>query len=798
MLINNWKMTYEGHRGLECTAPCTMYSVLLDHKLIDDPFYELNETRLSALSDKGCVFESQITADEEMLAKEHIELVFLGLDTLCRIYLNGKLLGSTKNMHRRYIFDVKPLLTLGANCLRLEFGSPTQYFAKMNARHFVRTNGDTIPGAAHLRKALYMSGWDWGPTLPDMGIFRPVSLEAYDGDVIENIFILQDHAEGAVTLDVQVETRHGLPCETSFTADGKTIALDGDKRGSLVINEPKLWWARGYGEQHLYEVSARIVKDGVLLDEKVQRLGLRTVTVSTAPDPDGEGSEFAFVLNGEKIFIMGANYIPQDNLLSRVNPQRTEELIKAAADGSFNCLRIWGGGCYPEDEFYDLCDEYGILVWQDSMVACCNVWLSEEMTEEFTQEMIYNLRRLRHHASLAMWCGNNEMEEAVVYWEGYSNALVREDYLRLYERIFPALVDKYAPQTFYWQASPSSGGGFDEPRCFSRGDCHYWDVWHGSKSFTEYRKHRFRFCSEYGFESYPALKTIQSFCPPEEMNCFSRVMEGHQKCRDGNMKILMYLADLYRYPVSFETLVYASQLLQADAIKYGVEHFRRCRGYTMGSIYWQFNDCWPVASWSSVDSFGRYKALHYAAAKFYAPVAMGLFLEDGRLAVNVSNETLSGFEGSLVLSLRDRDFNVLEEKRIPVAVDRLTSLDVYSAPAACGDKYTQFICARLYDGEGRLVMQQTELFAPPKHFEWKKPNISLRFEEAEGGILLHVKADTFAKGVYIDFEGCDPKLSDNFFDLCDGDEYTVTVKTDLDPAALAAAARVMSVYDIGR
>jgi len=797
MLIENWKMIYDGYEALDCKAPCSMYGVLLENGLIDDPFYGINELKYTSLSDKDCVFESEFFVGEDMLAKEHLELVFLGLDTICRIILNGYAIDNVKNMHRRYLYDIKSRLTCGKNTLRLEFSSPTEYFKMMNNKHFIQTNGDTIPGAAHLRKAFYMSGWDWGPMLPDMGIFRPVYVDAYDGDRIENIFVRQNHKNGSVELSIEVETRHNTDNDIFVTVDGKEIKLE-NGRGSVTVDSPKLWWARGYGEQHLYDITAKIVKNGEDVDEKTQKLGLRTLTVSTAPKDDG--SEFCFVLNGIKVFAMGANYIPQDNILSRVNPQRTEELIKMAVDANFNCLRVWGGGYYPEDEFYDLCDKYGLMVWQDEMIACCNVWLTEDSVKEYTEETVYNVKRLRHHPSLGLWCGNNEMEEAVMYWDGFggNNALVRSDYIELYEKILPALLERYAPETFYWQASPSSGGGFDDPRCKSRGDSHFWEVWHGSKPFTEYRKHKFRFCSEYGFESYPSMKTVRAFAKDEDMNCFSRVMENHQKCKSGNMKILMYLADNYLYPNSFEDLVYASQLLQADAIKYGVEHFRRCRGYTMGSVYWQFNDCWPVASWSSVDSLGRYKALHYEARRFYSPVLMGLFLENGGLCVNISNETMSDFEGKVVVKVSDSQFNILEGYEINVTVSELSSKDVFSVDIAPDNKYGEYIVGELYSKNGELIMRKTELFTAPKHFEWLCPEFKIEMTDMPDGVSINVSSNVFAKGVYLDFDGCDPRLSDNFFDITDRESYTVFAKTDLSAAELKDRVRIMSVYDIGR
>lgn len=795
MILSDWKMTYEEHRGLCCKAPCSMYSVLYDHKLIEDPFYGLNERSYMHLAEKDCKFFCEFHVTEDMLSKEFLELTFLGLDTICEITLNGSTLGNVKNMHRAYTYSVKELVKVGLNTLELDFSSPVQYYKKMNNKHFLYTNGDTIPGAAHLRKALYMAGWDWGPTLPDMGIFRPVILDAYDGDKIDNVFVRQYHKNGEVTLKIEVETKHQRGYDLFAEIDGKEILLKNGK-GTVKIDSPKLWWARGYGEQNLYELRVEMKRDGEVCDANTQNIGLRTLTVSTEKDPTG--SEFCFVLNGVKIFSMGANYIPQDNLLSRINPQRTEELIKTAVDANFNTLRIWGGGYYPEDEFYDICDRYGILVWQDFMVACINVWLSSDMKAEFIAEAEYNVKRLRNHPSLALLCGNNEMEEGVCYWEVGQNLLIKEDYLMLFERIFPDICEKLAPDVFYWPASPSSGGAFDDPTCETRGDVHYWKVWHGGFPFTDYRNHKFRFCSEYGFEAFPSFKTIREFCEEKDLNCFSRVMENHQKCKGGNKKILMYMADNYLYPTTFETMVYASQLLQADAIKYGVEHFRRNRGYCMGSIYWQFNDCWPVASWSSVDSNLRYKALHYAAKKFYAPVEMGLFLEGDRLTVNVSNETMGQFEGEVRLYLRTADFAMKQECIRQISLDRLTSSDVLAVNVELDDVYNTYAYADLYGKDGTFLCRNTQLLTEAKHFDWKKPHIEVEVCDVEGGVKFTVRSDTFTKGICLDFDGFDLVLSDNFFDITDENAYVVTAKTEHSAEELKKALRILSVYDIGR
>ena len=785
MIVKDWTLYYEGQEPVACQAPCTLYSVLYESGRIPDPFYGLNDQRLTALADKDCAFEAQVEADEALLSRQYVELTFQGLDTICRISLNGVTLDRVKNMHRAYTYDVKELLRPGKNTLRLEFASPTRYFAERHAKHYLYTNdGDTIPGAAHLRKALYQSGWDWGPALPDMGIYRPVTLEGYDVDRIGDVAVRQHHREdGSVEVEVSVAGKRGADTVCYASMDGKRVELTGGT-GRIVVENPRLWWVRGYGEQNLYDLEIEMTAGGRVIDRCRKEIGLRTLTVSTAKDPDGGGSEFCFVNNGVKIFSMGANYIPQDNLLSRVTPERLDEMMVQCLDGNFNTLRVWGGGYYPDDYFFQLCDRNGILVWLDFMVACANVYMTEEFERECAAEAEGVLKRLHHHASLGLFCGNNEMEEMIANQGKGESLLVRNDYVRLYEHVLPELCERYAPQTFYWPSSPSSGGGFDEPGNFARGDTHYWEVWHGGVPFTTYRKKSFRFCSEYGFESFPSMKTIRTFCEEKDMNCFSRVMEDHQKCKGGNGKILRYLADNYLYPSSFEDLVYLSQLLQADAIKYGVEHFRRQRGYCMGSIYWQFNDCWPVASWSSVDSLGRYKALHYAAKKFYAPVAMGLFLEKGRLAVNISNETMADFRGHIQLSLCRSDLTVLDQVRAEAAVEALTARDVFTYKVPESDPYETYLYVDLYDGAGNFLMRQTELLVPAKHFSWLPPHLDFQFTDAEGGVEIAVTSDVFTKGVAIDFDSFDCVLSDNFFDLTDGRPYRVTARTDRSAAQL--------------
>ena len=795
MKLTNFKMDYENYLGLECTVPCDMYSVLLNHGHIPDPYYGTNEEILFDYSKKDCVFYTDFSLSEKELNREKIDLIFYGLDTICDIFVNGTFIDHVMNMHRKYEYDIKSLAKKN-NTLRLEFKSPVNYFYEMENNHHLYMDGGSTVGACHLRKAFYMSGWDWAPKLPNMSIFRDVEVCAYDVDKIEDFEVLQYHENGTVTLDVSVNTKHSVDNLSVFCEiDGQSVKLENGK-GQIKIENPSLWYPNGYGEQYLYDISFKLYKNNDLIDTVSKKIGLRTVKLCR--ENDEYGQEFCFAVNGIKIFAMGANFVPIDSLPSRMTNKRLEKIVQDCIFANFNCIRVWGGAFYPNDYFYDLCDKYGLLIWQDFMVACANVWLRDEFVKEFTAEAIYNIKRIRHHASLGLLCGNNEMEMAVLYWpcaDG-NDPLVRKDYLEFYESILPKICAEYAKEQDYIPSSPTSGGNFDDPNGHNRGDVHFWDVWHGNCGFDEYRKHKFRFCSEYGYESLPNIKTIDAFCPENERNLVSYTMESHQKSCGGNVKIMKYLADQYLIPTTLEAIVYASQLNQANAIKYGVEHFRRCRGYTMGSVYWQLNDCWPVASWSSIDYYGRYKALHYFARKFYQGVSLGLFNENGKITVNIANETLNDFKGYIKVGVMKNDFTVIFEDTKNVTVSSLTSLDVsdYGNDLFEKKRDTFFYC-ELYDENGTILARNTELGTVPKHFKFLKPNIKVEATKKDDYVYFKFSADAFTKNLEVSFKNHDLILSDNYFDLINN-TYEIYAKTDLPVDTLLNDMVLTSVYDI--
>ena len=798
-----WRMRRVGDvQWHQAAVPGSVYADLLAAGAMADPFYRDNEDDAMRILDDDFVYETAFDAEAALLSQEKVVLRAEGLDTLSSVTLNGKLIAQTDNMHRRYEWDVKELLQEKGNVLSVRFASPNRFIAQAHARVPVRGSKEAMDGYPHLRKAHCMFGWDWGPKLPDAGIWRPILLAGYRGARIKDVYITQSHAPDHVALDVKVAVDvfgggAADVCVRVSSPSGEVVAesasVSGEAHIPLTIENPQLWWPNGYGAQPLYRVEVSVYSGAEEADNTTMRIGLRTMDVRFAKDEWGEG--FANVVNGVAIFAMGADYIPEDNILSRVTPERSRKLLETCVAANYNIIRVWGGGYYPDSWFYDICDELGLLVWQDFMFACSVYHADEAFSQTVRQEAIDNVRRLRHHASLALWCGNNETEEGWATWD-MTPCLPRHkaDYLKLFEVLLPAVCAEHDPATFYWPSSPSSGGGFDDPTNPDRGDVHYWQVWHGMKPFTEYRKFHFRYVSEFGFQSFPGMKTIEAFTEPGDRNIFSYVMEKHQKNAAANGKILYYLSEMYPYPKDLDHLAYASQLLQADAIRYGVEHWRRNRGRCMGAIYWQVNDCWPVASWASIDSFGRWKALHYYAKRFYAPVMLSACEEGTGAELVLANETMHSVHARVTWALREASGAVVKEGETDVSAaalssERAATLD-FAAELTGNNVRSRYLA---YDAfvEGSRVSGGTVLFCPPKHFAWEDPKLTVKVED--GAVV--VTAAAFAKSVEIDCDA-DVVLEDNYFDMQPGSRRLAVVCGSVEQAALAQGLRARSVYDI--
>jgi len=815
-LDGSWKLTSLSggpeklkQKKIEADVPGSVLDAWIKTGSIPDPYYGENEKTTTALFDGDFEYSRVFSVSAELLAEDVVELVCLGIDTLGEIFVNDKSIAKVNNMHRSWRFNVKAMLKPGENTIRIVLFSPNAFIAdafKNGPVEFVATG--TMAGTSYLRKTHCQFGWDWGPMLPDAGIWRSIFLEGWSVARLSDVYITQEHsADGSVALQARIQT------ETAdlkrFWAENRTLnvllrvksPLGNDSvieiaknipnvtavsEISCVIEKPGLWWPNGLGEQPLYSVEVELREAGssAMLDTWQRRIGLRSMTISTKEDQ--WGNEFALTVNGVKVFSMGADYIPEDSVFPRINKDRTRRLLEDCAKANYNSIRIWGGGYYPDDYFYDACDELGLVIWQDFMFACNVYQLTDDFAANVAEEVRQNIIRIRHHACLGLWCGNNEMEIGWAFWDNVKkhSLVLKADYIKLFESIIPEIWKKTDPQTFYWPSSPSSGGSFDAPNDPNRGDVHFWDVWHGLKPFSEYRKNYFRYCSEFGFESLPDMETIESFAKGEDFNLFSPVMEIHQRNPSGNGKILYYISETYRYPKDFASLVYISQVLQMESIQSGVDHWRRNRGRCMGAIYWQLNDCWPVCSWASIDYFGRWKALHYGARRFYAPLRATLFIDETEpvppgsvdaplkrtVRVYVHNDTLKAAKGKINLYLRDMNFNTLAEEAIdaelpPLAASEVFVRDYGSLINTVELERSCFVTAELSIANEAPVSRETVLFVPPKYFSFIKPEYSYDVIEKNDHFAITVKANTFCRFVRVKIPGEDPVFSDNYFDI---------------------------------
>jgi len=807
----------EGWRVRECggaqtyhvSAPCSVLSVLMDEGVLPDLYDGENEALALPHLEKDYEFERIVSVGGEIMQEDVIELVFHGLDTVTEIYLNNERIARTRNMHRAYRISVKDKLHMGANELKIVFHSPLKYIRDYKPgehKEISYAPCGALPGGQYLRKVHSSFGWDWGPQLPDMGIFREIALETYAKVHINEVRFFQEHDRGRIRLfvDPLLEYSDVIPVEltvevsgeepvsvmTRMPADGSMRTAPGENEFQIPIHDPQLWWPNGLGDQPLYEVRIKAHKADKIYDERVYRIGLRTLSVSREKDEYGE--EFCFVVNGVKIFAMGADYIPEDAITPRLSREKTAMLVNSARAANFNCLRVWGGGYYPSDDFYDLCDEAGIIVWQDLMFAC-NVY---ELTSSFEKSIIAetrdNVMRLRHHACLGLWCGNNENESAWTNWEEFQkqSPALRADYIKMFEHILPRAVAECDDQTFYWPSSPSSGGCFDAPEDENRGDSHYWGVWHGLKPFTEFRNHYFRFLSEFGFQSFPALKTVKTFTQPEDRNIFSPVMESHQKNAQANGRILSYISENFRYPKNFEQLIYVSQILQGLAIQSGVEHFRRNRGRCMGTLYWQMNDNWPVASWSGIDYYGRWKALHYMAKHFYAPVAVSINCEGHKVTPYLVNDGMTDTVARLKLSVMTMEGRVIssftEEGKCPAGeVHRFLTRDLEKQLRDFSEREVYLYAEFSYDDN---ALSKTAVLVPHKKLKLIREEPEVTIKDAGEYYEITLLSESYMPFVFLDLKDADVIFSDNVIDLNHGMPVTVRAyKADISGAEIENA-----------
>jgi len=812
-LAGAWEFRQAGtQEWFRAAVPGGVPTDLLALGRIPDPFVGDNEKRVRWVAESDWEYRRQFAVTPELLRRPHIWLVCDGLDTLAAVSLNGRELGRAANMFRQYRWDVKSLLRAGENDLRIVFDSPVRFAAAQQAIRPMLGVSQAIPGGPYLRKAPCQFGWDWGPQLPPIGIWKEIRLEGYEGARLLEVCLSQQHARGQVTVEalVAVESWDEAPRSAVMrlaAPDGQVfearaaVTPGSDSVLRVIIPNPQLWWPNGYGAQPLYQASVELYQAGLLLDRREYRLGLRTIELRQQPDEWGRS--FTFVVNGLPVFAKGSNWIPADSFPTRISDAHLEGLIRAAAETHHNMLRVWGGGFYEQDRFYDLCDRYGILVWQDFIFSCSIYPLDQpDFVENVRAEVVENVRRLRHRASLALWCGNNEMEQGWTEWHWDRPEL--QDLKAAYDRFFHHTLPEWCaakdPGRAYWPSSPSSGTPFQAPNGQIQGDAHYWDVWHGRKPFTAYRSQYPRFMSEFGFQALPPLETVRTYAAEPDWNMTSYIMEQHQKNASGNAMMVAQMLDTFRLPNDFESLVYLSMVLQAEGIRYGVEHWRRHTHRVSGILYWQLNDCWPVASWSSLDYFGRWKALHYAARRFYAPVLLSIEDAPPCQSIFISSDLLEEWRGSVRWALATLGGRVLasgeQAARVePMGVTAVEKLD-FSAFLDDDTSRDLVFVAELWQGDRRLA-GQTAFFVPTKHLSLADPHIRADVTLKEGLLAVELSARSLARLVECSLTGADPVFSDNYFDLLAGQTVTVTapVPAGWDLAAAREALRVRSVYD---
>ena len=600
-------------------VPGCVHRDLLRHGLMPDPFWGTNELNVQWIEESDWAYRTTFTVPAALLADENVELVADGLDTVATVRLNGRIVARTENMFTGHRWPLKALLRAGRNELTVHFGSAMKYIRRHRPRHQPKEFNDPVGRSQVIRKQACQFGWDWAPRLVTAGIWRDIRLESWSTNRLDHVRVTQKHRkDGRVVLSFTPELARREPraqVTGTVSLDGRVVSQISNSKS--VIPEPQLWWPNGQGGQPLYTVKLEARNNGGrLVGRWTRRIGLRTIVLDRHADPAGE--TFQFVVNGRPLFAKGANWIPAHSFVAGLTRADYARDLRSAAEAHMNMLRVWGGGIYESEHFYDLCDELGLLVWQDFMFSCAIYPGDAAFLRSVRTEAAQQVRRLRHRACLALWCGNNEIESLNL--DLLKQPRLRKNYDDLFNRVLPQAVDRHDGVTAYWPSSPFRGDGDSTLAAGEkRGDTHFWDVWHARQPVKDYEKWRFRFCSEFGMQSYCSPETQATFCPPEDGNIFGATMKNHQKNRSGNQIIFDYVSRRYRFPKDQAALIYLSQLNQAYCMQTGVEHYRRLMPHCMGALYWQLNDCWPVASWSSIEFTGRWRALHHVARRFFAP-----------------------------------------------------------------------------------------------------------------------------------------------------------------------------------
>ncbi len=806
-LAGRWTLRRKGDLKdrIPVQVPGDNLSALLAAKKIPDPYDRLNELDVQWVGREAWVFERTVEVSAEVAGARDVFLDFDSLDTVGRVYVNDRLAGRCENMFRRYRYDVRAFVKPGKNTIRVELDS-TEKAAVAAAKKLpypVPCTGSPVesPHRNMIRKVQCHAGWDWGPCLMVSGIYGQVCLGAVSTARIEHVYTTQKHRRGACEVEVTCEAVAPAAGRTEFTVQlGKTIVrkivtLDPGEnvvRARVTIRDPKLWWPNGHGAQPLYELTVQLGDDGCR-----KRLGLRTLEVVSQEDK--QGLSLIFRVNGRDVFAKGANWIPADAMPARQTRARLDDLLTSAVEANMNMLRVWGGGQYESEDFYDLCDEKGLMIWQDFMFSCSLYPSTPEFLANVRDEAAYQVKRLRDHASLALWCGNNEDLGALTWYPESRKNRDRYvvDYDRLNEGVLGKTVDDCDPTHRFWPSSPCGGRGdySDNWHDDTRGDMHYWSVWHENKSFDAYLKVRPRFCSEFGFQSFPSLSSIKAYARGQDLNVTSPVMEHHQRSGTGNTRVLETMTRYFRVPADFGHFVYLSQVQQALAIQTAVQHWRRLQPLCMGTLYWQLNDLWPVCSWASLEYDGKWKLLHYAAKRFFAPALAAAFRDGDAVEAWLVNDGPAALRGTLEARVMDFSGRVLWRKRLPAVLragaakraGRWALTDLSPDPAAA------FLQLTLR--AGGKTQETTLFFTEPKRCALGDSKIRHAVREVKGRLVVELEADKPAFFVSLDAQALKGRFDDNMVTLLPGEKRTLTFLPK-EPVAAKTLAKALKVCDL--
>ncbi len=742
-----------------------------------------NEATQQWMDAETWTYRRTFNLTESQVSNTTSELICDGLDTLATVSLNGKIVLQTDNMFRVWHCPVGPDLRVGENTIEVTFHSPLAKMAEGQAKRPLREWNiyfDRHAGRGYVRKMACAFGWDWGPVAPTAGIWKNIRLEFVCASRWQDVQIRQEHSAGEVTLNIQWQTTGPgdvrLELRRGDMLIAETTAASSDGEAVLVVKNPELWWPNTLGTQPLYEFRATLTDASGAHDIWQRRIGLRALRLVREKDPVGES--FYFEINGKIMFSKGANWVPVRILLPEITREDYRKLLQDTVDANMNMLRVWGGGIYENDDFYDLCDEMGILVWQDFMFACGMYpnWDADFMAN-VEAEARDNIRRIRHHASLALWCGNNELEGPF----GGADDYPWDVYGLLFDQLLPKVCAELDPDTAYWPSSPHSPLG-DRKDCGSdlSGDTHHWSVFFGGQTFESQRTWRTRFMSEFGFQSYPELRTVESFTAPEDRVLMSRILDYHQRSEVGNRTIMSYLCDWFQPPLNFEDLLSLSQITQSLCVRYATEHLRRIQPLCGGVLYWQINDIWPCASWSSIDSFGRWKALQYDAKRFFAPVLVSIEedLLTSRARIHVSNQRPSDATLDVGWQITDTDGKVLLEESATVNIDSQSGLYIadLDAKPLLENYHAHDLMIWAWASEGETVLSRNWVpLARPKHLSLADPQIKTEVESTPEGTVIHLSCEKPAPYVVLSLKNEDAWFDDNFFHLHPDEHRTIKV-----------------------